>query len=351
MVGFAGWSMPVQYGSIVAEHTATRTAAGLFDISHMGRFYFHGEGAAAFLDRLLTRRVFDMQLGKIRYSLMTNEQGGILDDVLVYRLSDGSVAAFHLLVVNAGNRQKIAEWVRLQQPELEGVRFDDRTAATAMFAVQGPRAFELAQPLVSVPLAALDYYTGQVATIGGFNGIVSRTGYTGEDGCELIVGSDAASDVWQYLVEHGRAIGAMPAGLGARDTLRLESAMPLYGHELSEEIDPFQAGLGFAVNLKDREFVGRQALLACKVDTSKPARVGLEITGKRVPREHYPILAKDDNVGEVTSGTFSPTLQRPIAMGYVRRDLSAIGTELEIDVRGTRAAAKVVKLPFYSRST
>jgi aminomethyltransferase len=349
MVDFADWSMPVQYTSIVEEHTACRSAATLFDVSHMGRFRFDGPGAAAFLDRLLTRRVLGMAPGKIRYALVTNESGGILDDVLVYHLAETDGRPFHLLVVNAGNRAKIAAWIKSHLSPADNVSFSDRTLETAMIAVQGPKALQISQQVVNGNLAALDYYTGIVARIGNTEGIASRTGYTGEDGCELIVPADAAHAVWTKLFSLGQAAGITAAGLGARDTLRLEAAMPLYGHELSEEINPLDAGLDFAVNLKDREFIGKSALAKFKNGPPRRKRVGLEPTGKRVPREHYPVLSGTEQVGEVTSGTFSPTLQRPIAMAYVRPEFAVVGSELSVDIRGTAMPARVVKLPFYTR--
>ena len=345
LVDFAGWSMPVQYSSIVEEHTATRTAAGAFDISHMGRLRFSGAGAAAFLDRLLTRRVVGMPAGKIRYSLVTNEAGGILDDVLVYHLLEPDGQPFYYLVVNASNREKIVAWVRRHLAESHDVSFADETIATAMIAVQGPKALAIAQPLVEAILMGLDNYTGLTTKIGGHTGIASRTGYTGEDGCELIVPAEAALPLWEKLI----AAGAKPVGLGARDTLRLEAAMPLYGHELSEQINPFQADLAFAVNLKDREFIGRAALEPQQNDPQQLKRIGLELSGKRVPREHFSLFVGDERVGEVTSGTFSPTLNRPIAMAYVAPRFAAIGTQLFVDIRGSREPASVVKLPFYSR--
>jgi aminomethyltransferase len=350
MVDFAGWSMPVQYGSIVDEHHATRRAAGLFDVSHMGRLRFDGPGAEALLDRLLTRQVRGLGPGKIRYSLVCNASGGILDDVLVYHLQEHGGGLYYLLVVNASNREKIAAWIRSHMETNDDVRFADRTIETAMIAVQGPAALRIVEPIVGTDLGGLAYYTGLETTICGKSSIASRTGYTGEDGCELIVPAEAATEVWQSVLNHGRDAGARAAGLGARDTLRLEAAMPLYGHELSETIDPFTAGLAFAVNLEGREFIGRSALAAAKNRTDRPVRVGLELPGRRVPREHYAILASSSRVGEVTSGTFSPTLQKPIAMAYVQPEHAGVGTELAVDIRGTLEPARVVKLPFYSRS-
>jgi aminomethyltransferase len=355
LVDFAGWSMPVHYGSIVAEHQATRKAAGLFDVSHMGRLRFAGPGGGDFLEGLLTRRVADMAVGQIRYGLVTNEAGGILDDVLVYRLADARGEPFHLLVVNASNRQKILNWVRFRLAGRDDVLLNDVTRETAMIAVQGPLALRLAQPLVAADLAGFKYYHGVQAEVIGRPAIVSRTGYTGEDGFELTVPTEAAVGIWEKLLAAGHGQGVMAAGLGARDTLRLEAAMPLYGHELSEEINPFEAGLGFAVNLENRMFPGHDALAKIKQSPRIRVRVGLELAGKRVPREHYPILhaseAARSQVGEIASGTFSPTLERPIAMGYVRPELAEPGTELFVDIRGQAEAARVVHLPFYRRAS
>lgn len=345
LVDFAGWSMPVQYSSIVAEHEATRTAAGLFDISHMGRLRFDGPGARSFLDHLLTRQVSDMQPGQIRYSLVTHDAGGILDDVLVYCL--GGADGYFLLVVNASNRQKILDWIAPRLQSAQDVRLHDATSEWAMLALQGPKALQWLAPLVDCDLPAMKYYSGSEARIAGHSGIVSRTGYTGEDGAELIVPADAAETLWSELVRRG----ATPAGLGARDTLRLEAGMPLYGHELSEEIDPYMAGLSKAVDLPGRDFPGREALERLERDASRPRRVGLELSGQRPAREGYPVIAGQKQVGRVTSGTFSPTLKRPIAMGYVEPAVAAVGTTLAVDIRGRSEAARVVKLPFYRRAT
>ncbi len=342
--------MPVQYSSIVDEHQATRQAIGLFDISHMGRFRFDGERAASFLDHLVTRRVSDLSVGQIRYGLIVNEQGGILDDVLVYRLKDGA-ATYHAMVVNAGNVTKIKTWIEQQLGDDDGVRFQDMTHLTAMIAVQGPAAIGLVNPLVNIDVAGLKYYHGTVCEFAGIPVTCSRTGYTGEDGCELVVPADAAETVWQTLMDAGQPHGLKAAGLGARDTLRLEAGMPLYGHELTEEIHPYQAGLTFAVNLKDRDFIGRDALVKAHQDKTHDRRVGLRLMGKRVPREQYPITDGQHRIGTVTSGTFSPTLQIPIAMGYVRPEHSEVGTEVCVDLRGRPEPAVVCQLPFYERAS
>ena len=355
MVDFAGWDMPVQYGSIVAEHTATRTAVGLFDVSHMGRFRIEGSGAAAFLDRIVTRKVQGMKPGQIRYALVTNDNGGILDDVLVYRLTDDSDHGFYQLVVNASNRTKIWDWLLAHQPGPE-VQLTDVTISTAMIAVQGPRALEIVRPITEVDVARLKYYYGAESKISGGAGIVSRTGYTGEDGCELVVPAGAALEVWDKLVAAATQFKGAPAGLGARDTLRLESGMPLYGHELGEDIDPFQSGLGNAVDLEGRTFPGSAALIKLRDDATLPVRAGWILAGKRVPREGYGIYRGEQQVGRVTSGTFSPTLEAPIAMGYVSRecvsqDAANTSAQLSIDIRGHREAARAVQLPFYRRTS
>jgi aminomethyltransferase len=344
MVDFAGWSMPVQYSSIVAEHQATRTAVGLFDVSHMGRLRFDGPDST--LDRLVTRRVAGMRDGQIRYSLVTDDTGGILDDVLVYHLR--AARPYHLMVVNASNREKIVDWIGARAGVAQMV---DVTHDTAMIAVQGPRALEIARPMCSVDPASLRYYFGSEAIIAGAHGIVSRTGYTGEDGCELIVPAESAAEIWERFVEAAAHVSGAAAGLGCRDTLRLEAGMPLYGHELSEAINPFQAGLGYAVDLDGREFPGRDALVELRDDRTLPVRVGLALGGKRVPREGFPVLHGDRHLGRVTSGTFSPTLGHPIAMGYVERSAASNGTELAIDIRSHHESARVAELPFYRRKT
>lgn len=345
MVDFAGWSMPVQYGSIVDEHRAVRTAAGAFDVSHMGRLRFDGSAAAVLLDRLLTRRVLGMPVGRVRYSLMTNAEGGILDDVLVYHLERPSGETYFQLVVNASNREKIVRWIEPHLAVVGEVSMIDLTRATAMIAVQGPDALSIVQPLAAADLESMGYYTAVVTSVSDVEAVVSRTGYTGEDGCELIVPASLAASVWDQLI----AAGASPIGLGARDTLRLEAAMPLYGHELSESIDPYTAGLEFAVNLEGRAFAGRDALAQIAARPRPRRRIGLQLAGKRVPREGYRVWSGDVEAGVVTSGTFSPTCDRPIAMAYVDEALAEPGTQLTVDIRGQRESAEVVKLPFYSR--
>jgi len=355
LVDFAGWSMPVQYSSIVAEHRATRGGVGLFDISHMGRFRIDGPGAVDFLERMLTRSTAQLAAGRVRYSMVCNPQGGILDDILVYRTDDARDGCF-LLVVNAGNRDKIWQWLDAYSAEFD-VRLEDRTWETSMIAVQGPAAVGLVAELATAAgpesagaVSDLPYYHCRRSKVCEVAALVSRTGYTGEDGFELIVDATDAMAIWTGLLDRGQPLGAVAAGLGARDTLRLEAAMPLYGHELTEETNPFQAGLAFAVNLDRREFIGHEALMQLHDEPRQPRRVGLHLSTRRVPREGYLVAAPSgDKVGWITSGTHSPTLERPIAMAYLEPAYSAVATELEVDIRGESVAARVVQLPFYQR--
>lgn len=350
LVDFAGFHMPVQYKSILEEHHAVRTGVGLFDISHMGRLTFSGPDAPALLQHLFTNDIPSMKPGQVRYGLICNDEGGILDDVLVYRLEPH----FWMMVVNASNRAKIVGWIYRHLPGRD-VKFDDRTFDWCMIALQGPQALA-ATRLIDEACGELKYY---FAKIGHPNPddpepqIVSRTGYTGEDGFEIIASNRWAEVMAGFLCSPGTTaqLGTpvVPCGLGARDTLRLEAAMPLYGHELSEAIDPLHAGLGWAVKLDKGPFVGRDALLRRKDDPNLPVRIGIEMAGKRPAREGCPILFQGQNVGTVCSGTFGPTVQKAIAMAYVQRQAATPGTRLEIDVRGKTEPATVIKLPFYTR--
>lgn len=355
---FAGWLMPVQYTSIVTEHLATRQQVTLFDVSHMGRFQITGPAAVPFLETLLTRSTSGLAEGRIRYSLVCQQDGGILDDVLVYRLAGAEDPRF-LLVVNAGNREKIWQWINSYADKME-VDLEDQTLDTAMIAVQGPAAVDLLEPVVETSTTEqatgpstvndLGYYCCRRVKVCGVETLVSRTGYTGEDGFELILDTTNAMHLWSELLERGQDVGAIAAGLGARDTLRLEAAMPLYGHELSEEINPYQAGLGFAVDLKGRAFTGHEALAGFSQNHQQACRVGISLESKRVPREGYQVLTvTGDEVGNVTSGTFSPTFERPIAMAYVEPAYANLKTELLVNIRGTQVPASIVKLPFYQR--
>ncbi len=360
MVDFAGWAMPIQYSSIIEEHQTTRSMGGIADISHMGRLRFEGPGAAVFLAELLTRRVADMTLGQVRYSLVTNDSGGIMDDVLVGYYHNAQGQPYYVVVVNASNRAKIVDWVHKhlsrERAEAAGeeVLFTDVTHLWAMFAIQGPRSVDLLQPLVDTDLRSMKYYRGAQMRLlhpaaQRQGGIISRTGYTGEDGFELALGAPIAGAFWEVLAQMGEPLGIRPTGLGARDTLRLEAGMPLYGHELCEETNPFEAGLGFACHLIGYDFPGRDALLEIEKQPLGRTRVGLQLDGRRPAREQCAIYAGEKPVGIITSGTVSPSLKTPIAMGYVPPELSQPGTELLIDVRGRKEPARVAELPFYHR--
>lgn len=339
IVDFAGWDMPVVYRSIVEEHQTVRAAAGLFDISHMGRLWFEGPDALEFVQFLATNNIATMKEGQVRYALLCNVQGGIRDDVLVYRWNEGIG-----MVVNASNRVKIVNWI-VEHQGGHKVKVHDSTKEGCMIAVQGPKALELCHGIVDTPIEQLGYYFATRITYRGVSCAISRTGYTGEDGVEFIVRADLGLPLWEELVRRG----ARPCGLGARDTLRLEAAMPLYGHELTEEIDPFQAGLNWAVKMDKAKFIGRDALVRRKEDKTLRLRVGLELEDKRIPREGFAVIAGDQTVGQVTSGTFAPTLQKSLAMAYVDPAFTAPGTSLAVDVRGKTEPATVVKLPFYKR--
>jgi len=349
LVEFGGWSMPVQYTTITEEHRAVRERVGLFDISHMGRLTFDGPDVLDWIERVTTNQAARLAELQIQYSLLTNEQGGLIDDVLVYRQPFA-----YLVVCNASNRDHVRGQFGRRRESAQG-NFLDRTMDTAMIAVQGPRALETLEPLFNQPLQPVPYYHLTMGRLlGNLNAVVSRTGYTGEDGFELILGAQPAPEVWNALLESGRPHGIQPCGLGARDTLRLEAAMPLYGHELSESIDPFTAGVGWAVKLAKGDFTGREALVRLKDSRSKvsarPTRVGLELDGRRIARQGSRVFAGEHDAGQVTSGTFSPTLQVSLAMAIIESTVAAPGTPLTVDVRGHREPAHVVRLPFYNRT-
>jgi aminomethyltransferase len=352
MVEFGGWEMPVQYSTIVDEHHSVRKAVGLFDISHMGRLSFCGADASRLMSHLLTCRVDNLVDGQIRYGLVCNDAGGILDDVLVNRIDATSFG----LVVNASNREKIVNWISkrtydvISANQTLDLSFEDHTLETAMIAVQGPLALKLVNQVTGETLDSMKYYTGRSLKFEGVPTFVSRTGYTGEDGFELIVPNETAACLWDRLLESGGEFGVKPCGLGCRDTLRLEAAMPLYGHELSESIDPLTAGLGTSVKLDKPAFIGRDALANIAEQSNRSVRVGLKLASRRIAREHSEIFAGTDRVGEVTSGTFSPTLEQAIAMAYVTAEHAKVGSSVEIDIRGKREAAEVVALPFYKRA-
>ena len=350
LVEFGGWEMPVQYSTIIEEHQAVRQRVGLFDISHMGRLSFDGPDALAWLNYATTNDVARLQPGQIQYSLMVAEDGGVIDDILVYRLPDGQ----YWMVCNASNRGKVVAQLRRTAPGF-AASLDDQTERTAMIAVQGPRAAGIIEDHCLAGLGAMKYYTvarsplmGSAILRSNPEAVVSRTGYTGEDGFELIVPASDASAIWEDLLGKNGDFGILPIGLGARDTLRFEAAMPLYGHEMDATVNPYAAGLGWAVKLNKGGFVGLDALRKFQANPGM-TRVGLELEGKRIARQGCPVTREGRTLGAVTSGTFSPTLGKSLAMALVEPGAAAVGTALTVDVRGRDEPARVVPLPFYRR--
>lgn len=345
LTDFAGWQMPLRYGSESAEHTAVRTAAGLFDLSHMGEIFLTGPQAGEALDHALVGHLSALDPGRARYTMIVNEDGGILDDLIVYRLADEEF----MVVANASNYAEVARELADRARGYD-VRVIDRSDEYALVAVQGPRSAEILRPLTEADLDALKYYAIVPGVVAGTPALVARTGYTGEDGFELFVLNQYAVSLWNALSEAGKEYGLVPAGLSARDTLRLEAGMPLYGNELSAATTPFDAGLGRIVRFdKPGDFVGRAALERAAENGAPRRLVGLVARGRRVPRHGYPVTQEGAVVGEVTSGAPSQSLGKPIAMAYVTEDALRKGG-LTVDIRGSHEPVDVVDLPFYRRS-
>ena len=346
---FAGWQMPVRYSSDLAEHHAIRTAAGLFDLSHMAEITVYGPGAAAALDHALAGKISAIAVGQAKYSLLLAPEGGIVDDVVVYRTENERF----VVVANASNRQSAAAALTARAREFDATVVDE-SDSVALIAVQGPVALSVVEAVVELELPVavgdLKYYWSATGTYRGERIMIGRTGYTGEDGFELYLHVAFAADLWDDLMAAGAGIGLVPAGLASRDTLRLEAGMPLYGHELSLTTLPVQAGLGRVVNFTKKDnFVGRAAVETAPVEGAR-VLVGLRGEGKRAGRADYSVVTEDGTVvGVITSGALSPTLGYPIAMAYVDQTVSEIGTPLFMDVRGSRVAASVIALPFYQR--
>lgn len=343
IVEFAGWEMPVWYEGIAAEHQAVRTRVGLFDVSHMGEFVIHGPDALANLRRLLTNDAATLEDNQAQYTLMPNESGGTVDDLLLYRLGSD----VYLLVVNAANIDKDRSWL---EEHLEGdVQLDDRSDDTGLIAVQGPRAPTVLSELTRMSIWKMGYYHFDRGDVQGVPAMVSRTGYTGEDGFEVMVEASDAPIVWSALLEAGKPHGIAPAGLGARDSLRIEASMPLYGHELDDETSALEAGLGWFVKLDKPEMVGMERFRREKEEGLARKLICFEVTGRGIARQGYAIYADGAQVGEVTSGLMSPTLSKSIGMGYVPPELAKVDTAIEVEVRGRMVPALVVKRPFYKR--
>lgn len=344
IVPFAGYLLPVQYASgVVAEHMAVRTKAGLFDVSHMGEITFKGKGALASLNHILTNDFTNMKPGRVRYSVMCNEKGGCVDDVLVYKFADED----YLVVVNASNRHK--DFAHMRQNVLEDTEIADISDSVAQVALQGPASPAIINELLPESALPKGYYTAvRNVRLDGMELMISRTGYTGEDGFEIYTARENAEKLWRMLREAGKEHGLIPCGLGARDTLRLEAAMPLYGHEMDEEITPLEAGLDFGVKLDKSEFIGRDALIAG--GKPKRVRVGLDVTGRGIIREHQNVYIGDKLIGHSTSGTHCPYLGKAAAMALIGAEYALAGTKVEADVRGRRVEAQIVPLPFYARN-
>lgn len=349
MVPFGGWDMPVQYTGVIEEHKAVREKAGLFDVSHMGEFEIKGPQALDLIQLVSVNNAAKLAVGQVQYSLMCYENGTIVDDILVYRLGE-----YHYwLVVNAGNIDKDWEWVNycLQRSGLKNLELKNISGNVAQIALQGPLAQEILQPLApGVVLDELSFYWAKPGiTVAGMKTLVlSRTGYTGEDGFEIYLNKEDAMAMWEALLEAGEELGLQPAGLGARDTLRFEAKLPLYGHEINDKLTPLEAGLGFFVKLKKgTDFVGRAALEAQKEKGLEKKLVGFEMIDRGIARQGYEIARDGQVVGFVTTGSFSPTLEKNIGMGYVPLNLTDIGTEFDVIIRGKALKAKVVETPFY----
>lgn len=344
LIDFGGWDMPVQYAAgTIKEHKAVREAVGLFDVSHMGEAVLRGPNARDVVDRLCSNNVAGAPVGKAVYTLLCRPDGGIVDDCIFYKRADDQ----YFVIINAGNTAKDIGWMR--EHTGVGCDLDDVSDNTALIAVQGPKAVAMVDNLTDIRVAELPSFTFATALIGGVECMVARTGYTGEDGFEIAVPNAVAAELWNALLETG-AGDVVACGLAARDTLRLEAGMPLYGHELGIDWRPEQAGLGRVVAMsKPENFVGKAALEQ-PIDANAPVLVGLASEGKRAGRAGYQVMRGDEVVGEITSGALSPTLGFPIAMALVHPSAAEVGTELELDVRGSRIAARVVALPFYRRS-
>jgi aminomethyltransferase len=341
MTNFGGWVMPLQYSTIGEEHRAVRAGVGLFDLSHMGELRLMEDDVA---QRVITRDIARLKAGRIQYALLCNEKGGIIDDVLVYAVADGG----YLLVVNAGNQDGDFDWIRSQSAGQSGDSVLNVGREWALVGVQGPRAVGLVQRLTRSELGNVNYYAFVEGSVADVPCIISRTGYTGEDGFELFCGNADAVRLWRALLDEGQADGIRPAGLGARDTLRLEAGMRLYGNDMDADTNPSEAGLDWTLNL-DKDFIGRDAIIRARQQGLRRQLVGFKMLDRNIPRHGYHVVNDGERVGTVTSGNVSFTLGYNIGMAYVPPAIAEPGTRLGVEVRGTAAPAEVVPLPFYKR--
>ncbi len=345
LVPFAGWEMPVQFSGIKAEHEAVRNRVGIFDVSHMGEVEISGPDALALIQKLSTNDASKLEIGRIQYTLMCSPDGGTIDDLLIYRTGEQS----YLLVLNAGNTAKDIQWIKKHQTG--NVTVKDLSAETALIAIQGPLAQQVLQKQTTVELNEIKPFSFLMdVEIAGIPTLVSRTGYTGEDGFELYFSAQSAPAMWKKLLEAGEPEGILPCGLGARDTLRFEARLPLYGQELSETISPLEAGLGFAVKLDKGEFIGREALAQQKASGVPRKLVGLQMIDRGIPRTDYPVYIGEERIGEITTGTQSPTLKKNIGLALIKSEYAKIGQTVEVEIRRKRLKAEIIKTPFYSRA-
>ena len=344
MVDFAGWHMPVQYTGPIEEHLSVRSAAGLFDVSHMGEFEILGQGAISLLQRITTNDVSKLADNQAQYSCLTNENGGVIDDLLVYRIN----ADHFLLVVNASNSEKDFNWIKKHANEA-GVEANDTSEGYALIALQGPRSEQILQEVTDHMLDRIPYYWSQRVNVDNVDCRVSRTGYTGEDGFEIFCRPDDARHLWNRLLVTGKELGLLPCGLAARNTTRLEAGYRLWGNDMDENTTPLEAGLGWIVKLDKGEFVGREALLRQKAEGLKRKLVGFEMLDKAPARDGYDVVVNGNVVGKVASGSPAPFLKKNIGFAYVPIEYSANGTEIAIQVRNREVAARVVPTPFYKR--
>ena len=347
MVGFGGWDMPLEYSSLSEEHMAVRTRAGLFDVSHMGEIEIAGKDALAAVQRISCNDASKLQVGQAHYSGLLTPQGTFLDDLLVYRLA----AAHFLLVVNAGNIEKDYAWIAGQISSAGDAVAVDASSRYALLALQGPAALDILQPLFGIDLTAMKYYWFAHGEVASVRATVSRTGYTGEDGFEIFVPPQSADRVWQAILQTGQAAGVIPCGLGARDTLRLEAAMRLYGNDIDESTTPLEADLGWTIGWQKDDFIGAEALRAQKAGGVSRRLVGFEMIDPGIARHGYDVCLDDAGapVGKVTSGTQTPYLKKAIGMAYVAAEYVTAGAQFDVDIRGRRARARVVPMPFYKR--
>ena len=343
MVPFGGWDMPVQYGGILEEHKAVRGAAGMFDVSHMGEVEFRGPAALEAVQRLTSNDASRLQVGQVQYSALTTEAGAFVDDLTVYKFADDH----YLVTVNASNIDKDFAWMR--EHTRGNVEVRNLSDETALIAVQGPKAIEILQRLTPLDLSGIKYYWFARGKVLGYDAVASRTGYTGEDGFEVYLKPQQAAALWNAVLEAGRPFGLLPCGLGARDTLRLEAKMALYGNDIDDKHTVLEADLGWILKLEKGEFIGKAALAQQKAQGVKRKLVGFEMTGRGIARSHYKIVKNGQPIGEVTSGGPAPWLNKNIGLGYVAAEHSAIGTEFEVLIRDNPVAARVVQTPFYKR--